>query len=94
MGVFWELPRTFLTPKNAQNAEVKRQSGAVPIPLLALLALTTSANSSLGVSRELNPRPQLLKASVSPLSSSECMIHTRRVAGFRTLPQVYPLGQK
>ncbi len=22
------------------------------------------------------------------------MIYTRRVAGFRTLPQVYPLGQK
>jgi hypothetical protein len=28
------------------------------------------------------------------IQSSECMIHTRRVAGFRTLPQVYPLGQK
>jgi hypothetical protein len=25
---------------------------------------------------------------------SECQIHTRRVAGFRTLPQMYPLGQK
>ncbi len=28
------------------------------------------------------------------IRSSECIIHTRRVAGFRTLPQVYPLGQK
>ena len=28
------------------------------------------------------------------IQSSECMIHTRRVAGFRTLPQVYPLGPK
>ncbi len=28
------------------------------------------------------------------IQSSECMIHTRRVAGFCTLPQVYPLGQK
>ncbi len=26
--------------------------------------------------------------------SSECMIHAQRVAGFRTLPQVYPLGPK
>jgi hypothetical protein len=28
------------------------------------------------------------------IRSSECMIHTRRVAGFHTLPQVYPLGLK
>jgi hypothetical protein len=28
------------------------------------------------------------------MRSSECIIHTWRVAGFRTLPQVYPLGQK
>jgi hypothetical protein len=57
-------PRIFVTPKNAQNAETKRRSGAVPIPLLALLALTTSAYTSLGVLQELNPQPQLLKASV------------------------------
>jgi hypothetical protein len=64
LGVFWELLRIFVAPKNAQNAETKRQSGAVPIPLLALLASTTSAYSSLGVLQELNPRPQLLKALV------------------------------
>jgi hypothetical protein len=57
-------PRKFVAPKNAQNAETKRQLGAVPIPLLALLALTTSAYTSLGVSQELNPQPQLLKALV------------------------------
>ncbi len=28
------------------------------------------------------------------IRSSECKTHTRRVAGFRTLPQVYPSGQK
>ncbi len=28
------------------------------------------------------------------IQSSECQIHTRRVAGFRTLPQMYPSGQK
>jgi hypothetical protein len=28
LGVFWELPRTFVAPKNARNAETKRQSGA------------------------------------------------------------------
>ncbi len=26
------------------------------------------------------------------IGSSECIIHTRRVAGFRTLLQAYPLG--
>jgi hypothetical protein len=57
-------PRIFVAPKNARNAETKRQSGAVPIPLLALLALMTSAYTSLGVLQELNPQPQLLKASV------------------------------
>jgi hypothetical protein len=70
LGVFWELPRTFVPPKNARNAETKRQSGAVPIPLLALLALATSAYSSLGVSRESNPRPQLLKASSNHSATS------------------------
>jgi hypothetical protein len=57
-------PRIFVAPKNAQNAETKRRSGAVPIPLLALSASTTSAYTSLGVLQELNPRPQLIKASV------------------------------
>jgi hypothetical protein len=57
-------PRIFVAPKNAPNAETKRWSGAVPIPLLALLALATSAHTSLGVLQELNPRPQLLKALV------------------------------
>jgi hypothetical protein len=57
-------PRIFVAPKNAQNAEAKCWSGAVPIPLLALLASTTSAYTSLGVLQELNPRPHLLKASV------------------------------
>ncbi len=56
-------PRIFVAPKNAQNAETKH-SGAVPILLLALLASTTNAYTSLGVSQELNPQPQLLKASV------------------------------
>jgi hypothetical protein len=57
-------PGTFVAPKNAQNAETKHWSGAVPIPLLALSASTTSAYTSLGVLQELNPRPQLLKALV------------------------------
>ncbi len=55
-------PRIFATPKNTQNAETKRRSGAVPIPLPALSASTTSAYTSLGVLQELNPQPQLLKA--------------------------------
>ncbi len=61
-------PRIFVTSKNARYAETKRQSGAVPILLLALSALATSAYTSLGVSQESNPQPQLLKASGLPLS--------------------------
>jgi hypothetical protein len=57
-------PRIFVAPKNAQNAETKHRSRAVPILLLALSALMTSAYTSLGFSQELNPRPQLLKALV------------------------------
>jgi hypothetical protein len=57
-------PGIFIALKNAQNAETKPRSGAVPILLLALLASTTSAYTSLGVLQELNPQPQLLKASV------------------------------
>jgi hypothetical protein len=57
-------PRMFIAPKNARNAETKHQAGAVPIPLLALSALTTSAYTSLGVLQEWNPQPQLLKATV------------------------------
>jgi hypothetical protein len=57
-------PRIFVAPKNAQNAETKHRSRAVPIPLLALSASTTSAYTTLGVSQELNPQPQLLKALV------------------------------
>ena len=57
-------PRIFAAPKNARNAETKHRSGAVPIALLALSASTTTAYTSLGVLQELNPQPQLLKASV------------------------------
>ncbi len=47
--------RVFVAPKNAQNAETKHQSGAVPILLLAISALTTSAYSSLGVFQLIGP---------------------------------------
>jgi hypothetical protein len=57
-------PRIFVAPKNARNAETKHWSVAVPIPLLALSASTTSTYTSLGVLQELNPQPQLLKVSV------------------------------
>ncbi len=54
-------PGTFVAPKNARNAETKRQSGAVRIPLLALSASMTSAYSSLGVSRDSNPHLSYLR---------------------------------
>ncbi len=65
-------PRIFVAPKNAQNAETKCWSGAVPIPLLALSVSTTSTYTSLGALQELTPRPQLLKASGLPLSHISC----------------------
>jgi hypothetical protein len=65
-------PRIFVAPKNAPNAETKRQSGAVPILLLVIPALTTSAYSSLNVSQKLNPQPQLLTALVYHSATSFC----------------------
>jgi hypothetical protein len=35
-----------------------------------------------------------VKELIVNIRSSECKIHTQRVVGFRTLPQVYPSGQK
>jgi hypothetical protein len=69
-------PRIFVAPKNARNAETERQSGAVLILLLVILASTTSTYSSLNVLQELNPRPQLLKALVYHSATSaveQCM---------------------
>jgi hypothetical protein len=63
----------FVAPKNTRNAETKRQSGAVPILLLALSASTTSAYSSLGVLQGLNSQRWLLKASVYHLATSELL---------------------
>ncbi len=77
-GRYWvysgHYPRIFVAPKNARNAETKHRSRAVPILLLALLASTTSAYTSLGFLQELNPRPQLLKASVYHSATSAVII--------------------
>jgi hypothetical protein len=70
-------PRIFVASKNARNAETKRQAGAVPILLLALSALATSAYTSLSVTQELNPQPQLLKGSGLPLSHIICLKRCR-----------------
>jgi hypothetical protein len=35
-----------------------------------------------------------VKELTANIQSSECKLHLRRVAGFHTLPQMYPLGQK
>jgi hypothetical protein len=52
---------------------------------------TVSGND--GTAHELFQQFSVKKLTIN-IRSSECMIHTWRVAGFRTLPQVYPLGQK
>ncbi len=51
----------FVAPKNAWNAESKHKSRAVPIALLAILALTTSTYSSLGVLQGWTPNVSYLK---------------------------------
>jgi hypothetical protein len=51
--------------------------GLYPILLLALLALTTSAYTSLGVSQDSNPQPQLLKASVYHSATSAVLVPCR-----------------
>jgi hypothetical protein len=54
--------------------------GLYPIPLPALLALTTSAYTSLGVSQDLNPQCKLLKASVYHSATSAVgIMDTKRV---------------
>jgi hypothetical protein len=52
---------------------------------------TASGND--GTSRNLFENFHVKELTVN-IQSSECRIHTQRVAGFRTLPQVYPSGQK
>ncbi len=47
-----------------RHGDTKRQLGAVPILLLALLVSMTRAYFNLGVLQGLNPQPQLLIASV------------------------------
>ncbi len=51
---------------------------------------TVSGND--GSARNLFQQFHVKKLTVN-IQSSECQIHTRRVAGFRTLPQMYPSGQ-
>ena len=52
---------------------------------------TVSGND--GTARELFQQFHVKELTIN-IQSSECIIHTRRVAGFHTLPQAYPLGQK
>jgi hypothetical protein len=60
-----------------RHGDTKSQSGAVPILLLALLVLTTSPYSNLGVLQGLNPQPQLLIASVYHSATSAVAIRVR-----------------
>ncbi len=52
-----------------------------------------SVSGNDGTARELFQQ-FCVKELTQNIGSSECMIHTQRVAGFCTLPQVYPLGPK
>ncbi len=54
----------FVAPRMHKMQKPSVGQGLYPILLLALSALTTSAYTSLGVSQESYPQPQLLKASV------------------------------
>jgi hypothetical protein len=52
---------------------------------------TISGND--GTARKLFQQFSVKELTVN-MQSSECKIHMQRVAGFRTLPQMYPSGQK
>ncbi len=52
---------------------------------------TVSGNN--GTARNLFQQFHVKELTVN-IRSSECKIHMQRVAGFHTLPQVYPFGQK
>ncbi len=56
-------PRYLLLPRMHKTQKSSVSQGLYPILLLALSASTTSAYTSLGVSQDSNPQPQLLKAS-------------------------------
>ncbi len=85
LGRHWvysgHYPRIFVAPKNARNAETKRRSGAVPIPLLAISASMTSAYTSLGFLQELNPQSQLLKVLVYHSATSAVKERSTRING-------------
>ncbi len=57
-------PGYSLLPRTHKMQKPGVSQGLYPILLLALLTLMTSPYTSLDVSQDLNPRPQLLKASV------------------------------
>jgi hypothetical protein len=59
--------------------------------LWSVLYGTVSGND--GIARNLFQQFCVKELTVN-IQSSECQIHTWRVAGFRTLPQMYPSGQK
>jgi hypothetical protein len=59
--------------------------------LWSIMYGTVSGND--GTRRKLFQQFRVIKLTQN-IRSSECMTHTQKVAGFRTLPQVYPLGQK
>jgi hypothetical protein len=69
------LPRTHKTQKPSIS------QGLYPILLLALSALMTSTYTSLGVSQDLNPRPQLLKASVYHSATSATHVFKQLIEG-------------
>ncbi len=57
-------PGIFIAPRTHEMQKPSISQRLYPILLLALLASMTSAYTSLGVSQEWYPQPQLLKASV------------------------------
>jgi hypothetical protein len=61
------------------------------LDLWSVMYGTVSAND--GTARNLFQQFCVKKLTVN-IQSSECQIHRRRVAGFRTIPQMYPSGQK
>ncbi len=67
-------PGYSLLPRMHKTQKPSISQGLYPILLLALLASTTSAYTSLGASQDSNPQPQLLKASVYHSATSAVLV--------------------
>ncbi len=85
-------PAYLLLPRMHKMQKPSVSQGLYSILLLALSASTTSAYTSLGVSQDLNPQPQLLKAPVYHSATSAGGWHSGMAGGGTLVGGELPLS--